>query len=222
MKKVFITLLLSLLSLNSFAQSEKKIKIENIIKKLVFDFSTNYVYKIENFTQSLDQSEKDYQYYTYYNYTTKNHKLAKNSLKEWKKYIKRRKNEDTLIYDAFRKGYFNDPAFLYFIRVGLRRSIIKGYLFKQIPDMLKIKDAHLIDNHNFFEKIYQKNKYLYDQKQISKKNAINALRKVFLEKKKKLLIKIILRKKKEIYNQLMKELKIEVKKVVHKKIVKNP
>lgn len=178
------------------------------IKTVLFDNSGEHAYTIEGIEQSISGLKDEYTHYINLNYPSNLKKLAMASAENWKEFIDRREKQDMVIVEALKNDVNSDPVYNYFLRQGMRDAIVKAYLYKSIPNVEKMKDAQFSDDRAFLEKIYQENKKSYDDKNISREEAIESLKNVYLKKKRAVIDYVLQQEQAKIITKLQKEFKI--------------
>ncbi len=186
------------------------------LEKNLFSGAGEKGYEINGITQGIDALKSEYELFINLNYPTNIKKLAKVSLENWRDFIDKRQKQDLIIVDALKSNTSDTKIFKYFLKQGIRDAIVKAYLYQKIPNVEKIKDAQFSDDRVFLEKIYQKNKKLYDEKNIKKEEAIKALRVVYAKKKRAIIDYILQKEQTKVIQNLQKKFKVDESKRLNK------
>ncbi|HCL58054.1 MAG TPA: hypothetical protein DHW82_13750 [Spirochaetia bacterium] len=179
------------------------------LKKYLFKDSGAWVYEIEGVAQNAESMKKEFEVFVKLNYPTHVQEAVKASKEIWNEFISRREKQDAIIYEALNAKYLEDPEFVYFFKQGMREALVKGYLYKSIPNIDKIKDTQYSDDRVFIEELYKKNKAVYDEKKISKDDAIKSLQEVYLNKKKAVIDYLLKEEEDKVLGMIQKKLKIK-------------
>lgn len=218
MKFFLNALFILLLFVISPSTQAEPMKIDKeTLKNYLFSPMGSVFYKIGDWVQGFDLFEKEYYYYIKLNYNEKNHESALKSVQNRENYLNARLQKDLMIYDALTTDMVDDPVFQSLLREKIREAIVKAYLYKKIPSIEKIKEAQFSDDKKYLEDIYEKNKKQYDDKNISREEALKALQNVYA-KKKNAIIEYLLKKEED---KILESLKTKLNPFVNKQFIES-
>jgi len=190
---------------------------KDLVKNILFNPAGTPVYQIGTEKQGFDQFNNDYLTYISLNHHSNEISAAQKSSTNKDNFAQLRMKQDLIIHAALNSDLIHDSTFLYFIRQNLREGIVKGYLYRNIPNVDKIRDAKYSEDTKFLEETYEKNKKQYDDKNISRDEALKALKDVY-NKKKAAIIEFLIKKEED---KIIERLREKYTPVINKQAVEN-